>query len=48
MIQIELSTPTAPVTMRSCSNCDRREWFVDSEPTDLEGALGQIATTGRR
>lgn len=48
MIEIELETPEAPVTLRCCSDCDRREWLVAGEPTRLDVALTQLATTARR
>lgn len=48
MVEIELTTPDAPVTLRCCSDCDRREWLVAGRRTHLEAALAQLATTGRR
>ena len=48
MVEIELKTPQAPVTLRCCSDCDRREWLIDGENSGLERALQQLATTARR
>ena len=48
LVEIELETPDAPVTLRCCSDCDRREWLVDGRSSGLEAALAQLATTARR
>jgi len=48
LVEIELETPGAPVTLRCCSDCDRREWLVDGRSTGLDAALKQLATTARR
>jgi len=48
LVEIELETPEAPVTLRCCSDCDRREWLVDGRSTGLDAALAQLATTARR
>lgn len=48
MVEITLATPDAPVRLRSCSHCDRLDWFVGDTPRTREDALEQLATTGRR
>jgi hypothetical protein len=48
MVEITMNTPGPSVRLRSCGACDRVEWFVGDRPTDRDGALGQLATTGRR
>jgi len=48
LVEIELKTPEAPVTLRCCSDCDRREWLVDGRSSGLDAALKQLATTARR
>lgn len=48
LVQIDLETPGADVVMESCSACDQRWWTVAGRETDLDGALRQLATTGRR
>jgi hypothetical protein len=48
MVVITMNTPTAPVQMRSCSVCDRVDWFVGTAQRDKTAALDQLATTGRR
>jgi len=48
LVEIQLETPEAPVTLRCCSDCDRREWLVDGRSSGLDAALEQLATTARR
>lgn len=40
LVEITFSLEGAPVTMRSCSACDRRSWHREGEQVDLAGALG--------
>ena len=47
MIEITLTVSERPVTMRSCSQCDRRSWTADGEPLGLGVVLEQIGATRR-
>lgn len=46
LVEITLTLDGAPVTMRSCSSCDRRSWHRGEEQVELTGLLG--VAPGRR
>jgi hypothetical protein len=48
-VEIGLEVGGRPLTMRSCSNCDTRQWFGPDGEQALDGVLSHIsASTGRR
>ena len=48
-VQIELEVGGRPLSMRSCSNCDTRQWFGPDGERALDGVLADIsAATARR
>ena len=47
MVAISLTTPDGPVTMYSCSPCERRVWLIDGEERPIDNVLEQLATTRR-
>jgi hypothetical protein len=46
LVEITLTIDGEPVTMRSCSTCDRRSWHRGGEQVELAGLLG--VAPGRR
>ena len=46
-VEISLTIAERPVTMRSCSRCDRRSWSSEGESLGLGGVLDQIGATRR-
>ena len=47
MVAISLTTPDGPVTMYSCSPCERRVWLIDGQERPIDNVLEQLATTRR-
>jgi hypothetical protein len=48
-VEISLEVGGRVLRMRSCSNCDTRQWFDPEGERPLDGVLAHIsATTGRR
>lgn len=51
LVEITLTVDGEPVTMRSCSPCDRRSWHRGTEQVELHGLLAAGASfpgPGRR
>jgi len=47
VVEIVLGARESPLTMRSCSRCDARDWSNGGRTIDLTEALGEIAVVGR-
>jgi hypothetical protein len=47
MVSITLEIDGRSRTLRSCSNCDIREWESESGDTSLDGVLSELATQAR-
>lgn len=47
-VQITLDRPAGPLTMHSCSYCDRRWWRRDTVLQPFEAVLEDLATTRRQ
>jgi hypothetical protein len=47
-VEISLEVGGRPMTMRSCSNCDTRQWFTPDGETALDGVLADISATSGR
>jgi endogenous inhibitor of DNA gyrase (YacG/DUF329 family) len=45
LVEITLDATERPMTLRSCSHCDVREWSADEAPLALDGVLDDL---GRR
>jgi len=43
LVEITIDRDGRPLTLRSCSNCDIREWTSDSAPVALDGVLEDLA-----
>jgi hypothetical protein len=44
LVEITITADGRPLTMRSCSNCDTREWTRASDPVGLDGVLDELAS----
>jgi hypothetical protein len=48
-VEIQLDVGGRVLSMRSCSNCDTRQWYGPDGEQALDGVLADIsATSGRR
>jgi hypothetical protein len=47
LVEISITIAERPVTMRSCSRCDRRSWSSEGKSVPLGGVLDQIGATRR-
>ena len=48
LVEIELVIDGAPLTMRSCSTCDRRSWHRGDESVALGGVLADLSSVPTR
>jgi endogenous inhibitor of DNA gyrase (YacG/DUF329 family) len=46
VVEIVLEGDGAPLTMRSCSRCDAREWASGDEPVELDAVIGTLSDRG--
>ena len=47
-VQIELEVGGQPMFMRSCSNCDTRQWYGPDGERALDGVLSEISASAVR
>jgi hypothetical protein len=48
LVEITLTMDGEPVTMRSCSSCDRRSWHRGGHQVELTGLIGGLPAQRRR
>lgn len=48
LVRINLLVDGEAITMRSCSNCDRRSWHRGDEEVALEGVLHDLSSSPTR
>jgi hypothetical protein len=46
VVEIVIDGESSPITMRSCSVCDARQWESDGDPVELDSVLGELTELG--